>query len=199
MKFQVGKFTCEMSLGGDGSVQTRWFRRNGRETEAPHYLDAAERRQYRASRDAFLRRAGKLPARLGPRAGSTWGTLRRLAPALLVASKPMTIVVLSLALLGCESAQEIAAREAAERARVAAALDRECRSWGVAPGSAGYVQCRAELLRARTAAEIANQQADAAMWAEWGRNVDAMKSPPPRQPLNCTSMPIGNSVQTNCY
>jgi hypothetical protein len=37
--------------------------------------------------------------------------------------KLLMIVVLSMPLLGCESAQEIAAREAAEQARVAAAFE----------------------------------------------------------------------------
>jgi len=84
MRFQVGRFTCELSIDDDGSVQTQWFLRNGRKTEPPLYLDAADRRQYRAGRDAFLRAAGKLPARLGPAA--SWCVLRLLAPALLVAA-----------------------------------------------------------------------------------------------------------------
>jgi hypothetical protein len=78
MRFQVGRFTCEMSLDDDGSVQTRWFLRGGRKTEPPLYLDAADRRQYRAGRDAFLRAAGcfdKLST------APSWRTLRRLAPA----------------------------------------------------------------------------------------------------------------------
>ncbi len=79
MKFEVGKFVCEMSLDDDGRVQTRWFLRNGRRTEPPHYLDAADRRQYRAQRDAFLRRMGKPPARLAAKSTS-WLALQRLAP-----------------------------------------------------------------------------------------------------------------------
>jgi hypothetical protein len=120
---------------------------------------------------------------------ATWGMLRRLAP-----------VVLALTLPGCESPQQIAAREAVElQARAAAALDRECRSWGVAPGTAGYVQCRAALLRAQTDAAIARQQAEAAAWGAWAMDMDAMKSPPPSLPRNCTSAPVGNTVQPNCY
>jgi hypothetical protein len=82
MRFQVGKLTCEMSLDNHGQVVTRWFLRGGRKTEPPKYLDATERRQYRAGRDAFLRAAGKLPTRLGPHATASWRTLRRLAPVL---------------------------------------------------------------------------------------------------------------------
>jgi hypothetical protein len=82
MKFQVGRFTCEMSLDDHGGVQTLWFLCGGRETEPPKYLDAAGRRQYRASRDAFLRAEGcfdKLST------APSWRTLRRLAPAVAAA------------------------------------------------------------------------------------------------------------------
>jgi hypothetical protein len=74
MRFQVGKFICEMACDAAGKVVTTWC------PELPKYLNRAERRQYRDGRDAFLRTAGKLPARLGPQAGRSWGTLRRLAP-----------------------------------------------------------------------------------------------------------------------
>ena len=80
MRFQVGRFTCEMSLDASGRVQTRWFLRGGRKTEPPKYLDAADRRQYRDRRDAFLRVAGKLPTRLEPGAARSLGTLRRYPP-----------------------------------------------------------------------------------------------------------------------
>lgn len=63
MRFQVGRFICEMSLDDDGRVQMRWFLSNGRKTDQPRYLDAADRPQYRAGRNAFLRYVGKLPAR----------------------------------------------------------------------------------------------------------------------------------------
>ncbi len=97
MRFQVGKFLCELSLDDDGSVQTRWFLRSGRKTEPPHYLDAADRRQYRAAREAFLRAAGKPPARLA--AGSTsWRTLQRLAPVLVVAA---IVAACTTMLAGC--------------------------------------------------------------------------------------------------
>jgi hypothetical protein len=82
MKFQVGMFLCELSLD-DGGVEARWFLADGRRIEPPKYLDAADRRQYRVGREEFLRRAGKAPARLPT--GSSWTTLRRLAPVLVVA------------------------------------------------------------------------------------------------------------------
>ncbi len=84
MRFQVGRLTCEMSLDANGRVLTRWFLRGSRKTEPPKYLDAADRKQYRAGRDAFLRAVDKLPARLP--IGSSWRVLRRIAPVLLVAA-----------------------------------------------------------------------------------------------------------------
>jgi len=54
-----------MSLDDGGKVQTRWL------PGPPKYLDRAERAQYRAGRDAFLRTAGKSPARLPAGADST--------------------------------------------------------------------------------------------------------------------------------
>jgi hypothetical protein len=81
-----------MSLNGDGRVQTQWFLRSGRKTEPPKYLDAADRRQYRAGRDAFLRAANKLSVRLGPQAARSWRALRRLAPLLLVAAGAAVIL-----------------------------------------------------------------------------------------------------------
>jgi hypothetical protein len=68
------------------------------------------------------------------------------------------------------------APQGVENARVAAAIDRECRSLGVAPGTAGYVQCRTTLLQARA---MAQQQADAAMLAEWISGLDNWAKPVP--------------------
>jgi hypothetical protein len=48
MRFQVGRFTCEMSLDASGEVKVEWQPRR------PLYLNRAERRQYQASRNAFL-------------------------------------------------------------------------------------------------------------------------------------------------
>jgi len=48
MRFQVGKFTCELARDDDGRLQMRWI------PEPPKYLNRAERRQYQAGRAAFL-------------------------------------------------------------------------------------------------------------------------------------------------
>ena len=52
MKFQVGRFTCELSRSYTGGVVVTWFRR----TEPPKYLTRGERDQYHAGRAAFLER-----------------------------------------------------------------------------------------------------------------------------------------------
>jgi hypothetical protein len=49
MKFQVGKFTCELSLDHRGRVQVEWWLR-----VQPTYLNRAERTEYQAGRSAFL-------------------------------------------------------------------------------------------------------------------------------------------------
>lgn len=48
MRFQVGKFTCELSLNGDGAMQAKWL------PDTPRYLNKAEREQYQAGITAFL-------------------------------------------------------------------------------------------------------------------------------------------------
>jgi hypothetical protein len=127
MRFQVGKLTCEMLLDGDGRVQTRWFLRSGRKTESPKYLDAADRRQYRAGREAFLRGANKLPVRLGPQAARSWRALRRLAPLLVVAAT----------LSGCARGGGIGLE--------AMIADQQCEQAGYEVGTPEYAQCRMTL------------------------------------------------------
>jgi hypothetical protein len=51
MKFQVGRFTCELSLDGRGEVEATW------RPWRPKYLSRDEREQYQAGRAAFLERA----------------------------------------------------------------------------------------------------------------------------------------------
>ncbi len=48
MRFQVGKFTCELARDASGEVKVEWQPRQ------PMYLNRAERRQYQAGRAAFL-------------------------------------------------------------------------------------------------------------------------------------------------
>jgi hypothetical protein len=50
MKFQVGRFTCEMSLDDGGHVQAQW------QPWQPKYLSKDERAQYQAGRATFLER-----------------------------------------------------------------------------------------------------------------------------------------------
>jgi hypothetical protein len=48
MKFQVGRFTCELSLDDKGEMQAQWL------PCQPKYLSKAERVQYRVGCAAFL-------------------------------------------------------------------------------------------------------------------------------------------------
>jgi hypothetical protein len=102
---------------------------NGRRTEPPTYLDRAERRQYRAGREAFLRSAGKLPARLGPQTAASWHALRRLTPVVLVAAT----------LAGCARGGGIGLE--------AMLADHNCEQAGYQLGTPQYAACRMELAR----------------------------------------------------
>jgi hypothetical protein len=53
MKFQVGRFTCELSLDDRGEVQAQWL------PWQPRYLTKEEREQYQVGRTAFLERANR--------------------------------------------------------------------------------------------------------------------------------------------
>jgi hypothetical protein len=48
MKFQVGKFTCEILLDADGKIEIL------RSLEPPKYLNRVERDQYQAAAAGFL-------------------------------------------------------------------------------------------------------------------------------------------------
>jgi hypothetical protein len=50
MKFQVGRFTCKLSINHRGEVEAEWRPRR------PRYLNKEERMQYRRGRTAFLER-----------------------------------------------------------------------------------------------------------------------------------------------
>ena len=49
MRFQVGRFVCELSRDHRGRVQVEWWLR-----VQPMYLNRAERTEYHAGRAAFL-------------------------------------------------------------------------------------------------------------------------------------------------
>ncbi len=49
MKFQVGRFTCELSLDDSAEMQAHWL------PWQPKYLNKNERAQYQAGRAAFLK------------------------------------------------------------------------------------------------------------------------------------------------
>jgi hypothetical protein len=121
-------------------MYTRWFLRGGRKAEPPKYLDALDRRQYRAGRDAFLRAVGKLPARIGPQSSTNWRALRRLAPVLVVPAM----------LTGCARGGGIGLE--------AMIADQQCEQAGYGIGTPQYAACRMELAR-RADANAAAMQA----------------------------------------
>jgi hypothetical protein len=156
MRFQVGKLVCELSLDASGRVQTRWFLRNGGKTEPPHYLDAADRRQYRRGRDAFLRAVGKLPARIGAPTTS-WRNLRRIAPALVVVA----------VVAGCARGGGIGLE--------ATLADHNCEQAGYQLGTPEYANCR-------MAAQRQSAMNAAAMQSFYLRQAEIARQ---NQPQNC--------------
>jgi hypothetical protein len=154
MRFQVGKRFCELSLDGDGRVEARWFDSHGRKLKPPHYLDAADRRQYRAGREAFLRGANKLSVRLGPQAARSWRALRRLAPVLVVAAM----------LTGCAHGGGIGLE--------AMIADQQCEQVSYEIGTPEYAQCRMALQQ-QSAINAAAMQAFYQRQAELARQNQA--------------------------
>ena len=62
-----------------------------------------------------------------------------------------------LALPGCASQQEIQARQAAAQAAFNDQDDSQCRSYGVAPGTQPYFECRMTLAQMRNQNEAARE------------------------------------------
>jgi hypothetical protein len=70
--------------------------------------------------------------------------------------------VLTALLQGCVSAEKRETRATAERTRIAAEEDAQCRSYGAEPGTQPYFQCRMALHQQKTAiAAAAQMQEDA--------------------------------------
>jgi hypothetical protein len=67
------------------------------------------------------------------------------------------ILSLLVALGGCASQQQIQERQAAANAAIDADGDAKCRSFGLEPGSPGYVQCRMTLNQTRTQTDAAQE------------------------------------------
>lgn len=81
------------------------------------------------------------------------------------------VLIALLGLCGCVSQQQMAARQAAQKASTNQADDTQCRSYGVAPGSDGYVACRMNLNNNRATAEqinAINQQRNSAAMMSTG-------------------------------
>lgn len=100
------------------------------------------------------------------------------------------IVIASLFVSGCMTAQE-------RGARLAASEDAACRPYG-ASGTPAYAQCRIQRDQARErqraallGVAIANRPQPVQPYV--------MPTQPTNRQINCTSTRAGNAVTTNCY
>ena len=133
------------------------------------------------------------------------------APARHVQMDGTCLAVIALFIVAaCESPQEIAARQQAERQAYERAMDNRCRrGYGAEPGSPAYTQCRVQMDQMNQQAALAqaqmaqqSQQAYAAQQAAQQqayqqRQADIFASTI-RPTVNCRSRAYGNTVNANC-
>jgi len=122
MRFQVGRFTCEMSIDASGEVKVEWQPRR------PLYLNRSERAQYQAGRAAFLERLSGVEQ---PHRTVGAGALR---------VKNLAIVMAAAALLtGCAQGGGIGLE--------AMLADYNCEQAGYQLGTPEYANCRMAVAR----------------------------------------------------
>jgi hypothetical protein len=105
------------------------------------------------------------------------------------------VLLLALFLSGCMTAQE-------QAQNIAASDDADCRSYGAQPGSDAYYQCRMakDQQRQQTRAAIVGAYLSRPAPAPYMLPMPQQPQVAPvNRPMNCTSVPIGNTVSTNCY
>ncbi len=110
-------------------------------------------------------------------------------------------IVLLATLASCQTPERTAAR----KARVDAAEDSQCKSWGAKPGTPDYLHCRENL----NAQDNARRQAALAFLASRQTPMpQPYYLPVPTVPnstytvprhTSCNSMVIGSGISTNCY
>lgn len=112
----------------------------------------------------------------------------------------VAVVASVLALSGCMSDQQKLAKAQEAKAQQASADDAQCRSYGAAPGSDLYVNCRMQLDSRRTQADEARRQMAIRMLMN---NKQQPAQPYSVQPVpaqvNCTSTTYGQTTNTNCH
>jgi len=145
MRFQVGKFVCELSVNEGGTVLAKWT------PETPKYLNKAERAQWRAGLTAFLNSLIKDAPR--PNGSTAW--VRNL----------LCLILAAGLLAGCARGGGIGLE--------AMLADSTCEQQGFHLGTPEYASCRGQIayLRGMVNAEMQayHQQQQAAYWAAQNR------------------------------
>jgi hypothetical protein len=134
MRFQVGKFVCELSVNEGGTVLAKWL------PETPKYLNKEERAQWQAGLTTFLNSLIKdAPQPDRRRNGNTTGV------------KNLLCLITAVGLLaGCARGGGIGLE--------ATLADHNCEQAGYQLGTPQYAACRMELAR-RADANAAAMQA----------------------------------------
>ena len=106
-------------------------------------------------------------------------------------------------LAGCETEEQIAKRQVVHEN----AQSQKCEGWGAKKGTPEYLQCREQLNQQDAEADNQRRQAMVA-YAMANRQpayvnptltIQPTYNPPMQRQVNCNSMRMGMSIQTNCY
>jgi hypothetical protein len=144
MRFQVGKFACELSVNEGGTVLAKWT------PETPKYLNKEERAQWQAGLTTFLNTLVKDDPQ--PSSSVNGSTTR---------VKNLLCLIMAVGLLaGCARGGGIGLE--------AMLADHNCEQAGYQLGTPQYANCRMELSR-RSAINAAAMQAFYARQAEIAR------------------------------
>jgi hypothetical protein len=110
--------------------------------------------------------------------------------------KNKSLFLIAIALLAsCASPAERAKRQEQERAQIDKLDDAQCRSYGAAPGSDGYVSCRL-MLQSQRQDNARIQQQQSMQMMQQGLKMLSPPQPAINPTVTCTTMP--GSYTTTC-
>src|SRR5260370_647036 len=142
MRFQVGKFVCELSVNEGGTVLAKWL------PETPKYLNKEERAQWQAGLTAFLNSLIKDARQLDHRSNASTTLVKNL----------LCLIMAAGLLVGCARGGGIGLE--------AIVADGQWEQQGFGLGTPEYASCRAQIgyhqamVKAEMRARLERQQAE---------------------------------------